>query len=130
MISSYLVIFCFYLCFFVDLTFLINIVSKACNLCRLVLSFFYLDYCKLCVSAKCVHHYERKQKKDVFSHFYFVARGWFRTAASSGMSIFVTMINDLLPSAVVAEIPSRGLWWSWFRSCLCLLVEAELRRIV
>ena len=39
MISSYQVIFCLNLyVFFVDLTFLINIVSKVCNLCRLVCS--------------------------------------------------------------------------------------------
>ena len=42
---------------------------------------------------------------DLFPHFYFVARGWFRTPASSGMSIFVTVVDGLLPSPVVTKSP-------------------------
>ena len=48
--------------FFVDFTFLIKIVSKVCNLCRLVLYFFYLDYCKLCL-FQCTNVYIKKKKK-------------------------------------------------------------------
>ena len=65
MISSYQVIFCLKLYVsFVVLTFLINIVSKVCNLRWLVLSFLFFNHVIVSpvLVRKCVHHYDREKK--------------------------------------------------------------------
>ena len=41
----------------------------------------------------------------MFPHFFFLGRGRFRTPASSGMDIFVTIFKDLLPSAISTKRP-------------------------
>ena len=63
---------------FVVLTFLINIV-KVCNICQLVLSFFYIGYYKLCFSVQmCTIMIDRK-----LLHMVFTIEGFFEVVIES-----------------------------------------------
>ena len=45
-----------------------------------------------------------------------------QSPASSGVRIFGTVVDDLLPLGIVTNSPFKGLSWSWFRFWLYLLV--------
>ena len=81
----------------------LSFLPKSSLICELVYIYIGFMVKDLFFNYHCTQIGNQLVVLDVFPHFYFDVRGWFRTPASSRVGIFMTMVDDLLPSVVVTK---------------------------